>query len=251
MIAPWRAHLYRPTKVTPHWKAGGVRVRGTCPLPARDPHLLHSPPNPEEGPPPLPVMEESKAFHTQQVLTHSRCAGKGHPCPKLPDLHTHPTFSLPGQGPSQLSRRAAALPPCREVLLTVPFAPPAAVSLYCLSSWGVQPEAPSCPETPRPGPSQAQPSLGWLRPIQTHITSGCESSQSPLPISWFQFSHRLPKTQASQGEAAVVPRCADTAGRNQEHSLRALAPEGFLDEAVRFGVGRGRDRWGGAQRPGK
>lgn len=43
----------------------------TCPLPAQDPHLLHSPPNPEEGPPPLPVTEESEAFHTQQALTHT------------------------------------------------------------------------------------------------------------------------------------------------------------------------------------
>lgn len=37
--------------------------------------------------------------------------------------------------------------------------------------------------------SWAQFSLGWFRPIHTHITSGCKQPQSPLPISWFQFSH--------------------------------------------------------------
>lgn len=83
-----------PTKVTPLWLTGSEGPAPHCsadsPLPGQEtPPLLHSPLNPGEGPPPLPVAEETKACHTQLALTHTVTgvvragAAAWHSCPQL------------------------------------------------------------------------------------------------------------------------------------------------------------------------
>lgn len=91
-------------------------------------------------------------------------------------------------------------------------------------------------------PSWAQPSVGRLRPIHTHITSGCMHLRAPCQSHGSNFPTDYPRRrhprekQLLYPDVGILPR-----GRNQECSLTCLAPEGFLDEAV-GGCGWGVDR---------
>lgn len=54
----------------------------------------------------------------------------------------------------------------------------------------------------------------WARPS---LESPSTSSPQALPISWFQFSHRLPKEEAPWRETAAVPRCGQTTEKESKN----------------------------------
>lgn len=197
------------------------------PLPARDPHLLHSPPNPEEGPP---------------TACNGGNRGISHPT----STRAEPLSAVPhGCLPPSL--------PCREVLLTVCFPPPAAV-------WSTAFHPGEGAGSPfRPGDSVARtlsdppllhlagsdPSIPTSRLAARVLRTPCQSHGSNFPTDY-------PRCRRPREKQLLYPDVGTlTEGRNQERSLTDLALEGFPDKAVLFGVGRGRGRWTGTQSPGE
>lgn len=54
----------------------------------------------------------------------------------------------------------------------------------------------------------------WARPS---LKSPSTPSLQALPISWFQFSQRLPMGEAPWGETAAVPRCGQTTEKESKN----------------------------------
>jgi hypothetical protein len=168
--------------------------------------------------------------------------GKTHLCPNQPEA-LPPAPACPHQSQPSNSRARVpafvhhALLTLQEVLPQLLQLPHAAVTVHCLY-------CPSLPgDTAAWAPTWVQPSPGWRRPIHTHITSGCEHSPSPLPISRLQFSHRLPyPTHGHPREKQLLYPDVRTLTRERRLLLTDLALAGSLNGAVgpRLGGDRGR-----------
>lgn len=90
--------------------------------------------------------------------------------------------------------------PTRKFFLTLPCAR-RVTDTTTFSTTGSELQSPCLPAM------WAQPSLG----------SPSTSSRQALPISRFQFSHRLPNQETPWGETAAVPRCGQTTEKESKN----------------------------------
>lgn len=177
----------------------------------------------------------------------------------MPDLHTHPTLSLPGQGPLSAVPQGCSpptlqgspsnctlCPSCRSIPRLLPFIlgsiafHPGVCSLKPLPAWRHGGRGPLGHSLPLAGSDPSKRTSCLAARVRR---APCQSHGSNFPTDY-------PRRRRPREKQLLYPDVRTlTEGRNQERSLRALAPEGFLDKAVQFGVGGGRGRWTGAQRP--
>lgn len=207
------------------------------------PHLLHSPPNPEEGPLLWLKQRQQRHFtantraHKLAVLGAGRAKGSPAqtaqslvpPAPIPPNPRAHPVLKLPGQGPPP----AASLSLCRKSFYLYSVS----LVLQHLSAAlhpGPAASRPSLHGGPLArAPSQAQPTLGWLRPIHTHVTSGCKAFPEPPANLTVPIFPPITQDAGIPGRGSCCTQMLECWGEKSRMFTHTASPGGLPGQGTR------------------